>query len=552
MRKLAAAILAVPVLGLLYMPVLLRRSIAARVGLAVGVGALIGLAALSTFPASSQALPPSPIKPVAQSRFSALLQTDYAQNQPVAIDFSSPMDRASVAGALSVEPAIRVALDWSADGRILTVRPTGEWAPATYYTVTVSTAARDQAGVALAAPMRALFVTQAATQGHIAAGTVVGARVAVSSKFSLVFDHPVSVASAKAAFRIVPAVAGVLSPDAGGADDASFTFTPAAPLAADATYTLSLAAAVQDMDGVAAAAVTPLTIRTVAAPSIVRFRPLAGTTGVARDALVSVRFTRPMDRTSTAAAFRSAAGSSKIAGAISWAENDTVLVFDPAVLLPYGAKVTAQVAATARSKDGGQLAAAGSVTFTTVPKPAAAPTVRAATSASRGSVVATGGATVGSAPWGAVESYYMRLMNCTRTGGWVYSGGTCGSRPTNRTLRPPAPALVLDAGISSRASRPYAKTLATAGVCDHFYGSTPLQRLSAAGYTSGWYGENLGCPSGDPYVGMVAVEIFFQNEPAYPGGLNHYTNIMNTDFHRAGVGVWVYAGRVRVVTDFNP
>ena len=46
MRKLAAALLAVPVIAVLYLPVLVRRSVAARVGLAIGVGGLVGLGAL--------------------------------------------------------------------------------------------------------------------------------------------------------------------------------------------------------------------------------------------------------------------------------------------------------------------------------------------------------------------------------------------------------------------------------------------------------------------------------------------------------------------------
>ncbi|HEX8939620.1 MAG TPA: Ig-like domain-containing protein [Candidatus Limnocylindrales bacterium] len=552
MRKVVAAILAVPVVGLLYVPVLLRRSLAARIGLAVGVGALVGLAAISAFPARSQAVPNSPIVPVAQSRFTSILQVGHAQNQPVAIDFSQPMDHASVQAALTVAPATPVELAWNADSRSVSVMARGGWAAATYYTVTVGTAARDQAGVALASPVRALFLTQAATQGRLSAGTVVGDRVATTTSFALVFDHPVSVASAKAAFQVQPDAAGSLTADDGGSEAASFTFTPAAPLAADTSYTLSLGEPVEDADGLAVAEVTPLTVRTVAAPTIVRFRPVAGTTGVARDALVSVRFSRAMDEASTAAAFSLTAGSAKVAGSVSWAENDTVLVFDPTALLPYGTKVTAQVATSARSADGAGLATAGSVNFTTLAQPAAPRSAAKPTSSSRGSVVPTGGSTVGGAPWAAVESYYFRLMNCTRTGGWVYSGGTCGSPPTNRAILPPAPALALDATISSRVSRPYAQILASAGVCDHFYGTTPLQRLSAAGYTSGWYGENLGCPSGDPYAGMIAVEIFFQNEPAYPAGLNHYTNIMNKTFHRAGVGVWVVSGRVRVVIDFNP
>ncbi len=549
MRKLAAAILALPVIGILYVSVLLRRSIAARIGLAVGVGSLIGMAALSALATPGQARPPSRIVPVAETRFSAILELGHAPNLPIVIDFSQPMNRASVAEALTVAPSTGVRLSWNADGRELTVRPATLWVPATYYAITVGTGARDEAGAALGKPVRALFLTQAAAQGRIAAATTTGDRVPVSTAFRLVFDRPVLVNSAKVAFQIEPAVNGVLAPDAGGAASAGFTFTAATPLRADTTYTITLASLVVDEDGLPIGGVDPLTVRTVAAPSVVRFRPLAGTTGVATDALLSVRFTRAMDESSTAAAFTVRAGTTAVKGKTSWAEGDTVLVFDPSASLPYGTKVTMTVAATARARDGAALDAAHSATFTTLAKPVAA---RTTTTRGTSTVIPTGGATAGGAPWYAVETYYLRLMNCTRTGGWVYTGGRCGAVPAGRTVRPPAAALALDAGISSRVSRPYAKIIATAGVCDHFYGSTPKARLDAAGYTSGNWGENVGCPSGDPYVGMVAVEIFFQNEAPYPAGLNHYTNLMDPTFHRAGVGVWVYAGRVRVVIDFNP
>jgi len=47
---------------------------------------------------------------------------------------------------------------------------------------------------------------------------------------------------------------------------------------------------------------------------------------------------------------------------------------------------------------------------------------------------------------------------------------------------------------------------------------------------------------------MISTAVFFQSEASYKGG--HYRNIMNSYFHRAGVGVWVANGCTRVVIDF--
>jgi uncharacterized protein YkwD len=75
----------------------------------------------------------------------------------------------------------------------------------------------------------------------------------------------------------------------------------------------------------------------------------------------------------------------------------------------------------------------------------------------------------------------------------------------------------------------------------------PGDRLKRAGYRNWDWAENVGCPSGDPYAGMIAVQRYFQNEK--PSG-GHYVNLMNAKYDRAGVGVWAYHGRVRVVIDF--
>jgi uncharacterized protein YkwD len=142
-----------------------------------------------------------------------------------------------------------------------------------------------------------------------------------------------------------------------------------------------------------------------------------------------------------------------------------------------------------------------------------------------------------------VERYYMGLMNCTRTGGWVTSTGACSS-PGGRDVAP----LKLDAGISTYVARPYAKLLATRNLCSHFANGGPDDRLRRAGYTSYRWAENLGCRSGNPFSAVLGSHLYFQSEKSYLGG--HYVNMMNAKYDRAGIGVWVYGGRVRLVVDF--
>ena len=117
------------------------------------------------------------------------------------------------------------------------------------------------------------------------------------------------------------------------------------------------------------------------APTVVRFRPRNGWTDVAPFAELSIRFDLPMDHASTEAAFRATVGGTPINGTVRWAEGHTVLVMRPARDLPYGAIVAMTVDAGARSRWGGVLRSASSVTFTVEPPPAPRPTAQAPSTA---------------------------------------------------------------------------------------------------------------------------------------------------------------------------
>jgi uncharacterized protein YkwD len=210
--------------------------------------------------------------------------------------------------------------------------------------------------------------------------------------------------------------------------------------------------------------------------------------------------------------------------------------------LPYSAAVVAKVDITAKSATGAPMARSTRAIFKTTPKPAA-PARTTITKPKATSTIGGGGGAVGGGSWGAVESYYLRLMNCTRTGGWVTSGGACSS-PGGRHVAP----LVIDSRISSRVTRPYARLLATNGACSHFIGGNPGNRLARAGFTSYRWAENIGCRSGSPSSAVLGSHLFFQSERPYSGG--HYVNLMNSAYDRVGIGVWVSNGQVRLVVDF--
>jgi uncharacterized protein YkwD len=148
-------------------------------------------------------------------------------------------------------------------------------------------------------------------------------------------------------------------------------------------------------------------------------------------------------------------------------------------------------------------------------------------------------------PYESVEQYYLKLLNCTRTGGWVKSDGSCvgyGSGKYSAYVRP----LGVSSGLSSVA-RKWAKRLAIANACKH---GDFRARLLAAGYTSYTYGENIGCRNGESStkVAVLKSHLAFQSEKSYGGG--HWKNIKNKRYKWVGIGVWRDSGRTRLVTDF--
>lgn len=534
MRKLLAATLAVPVLLLVYAGALVRRpgSRLPIIVVALVIAGALGASALRPTPATGT--PPTHGSAIPAFEFTTAIETGQSPRAPIVVTFPSPMNGASVESLVTIDPATPTQLAWDSSMTRLTVTPQEAWAVGTLHTITVEAGALDAQGRPLEHRIRAVFVTRGPTTATIQAGASSAAVAPADVAIRVAFSGPVDAATI--ALDVSPALAGHLVPAAGTDPSAPvFDFVPDGALAAGTSYTVALADTARDADGLAIVS-KAVSIRTAGAPVVVRFRPVDGTKSVAWGQDLSVRFSEPMDHASTQAAWSATQGGKPIAGTFSWAQHDTVLVFNPKAALGYAQKVVASVGTGATSRAGLALKAAASATFTTAAKP---PTKRVGTrTTSGGSNTSIGGST-----WAAVEAYYLKLMNCTRTGGWVTSTGACSS-PGGRNVAP----LWQDAGITAKVSRPYAKKLVLANICSHFYTTTPAERLRAAGYTSYIWAENLGCEGGNPYSAVLGDHRFFQAEASTNGG--HYVNLMNAKYDRVGIGVWVYGSRVRLVVDF--
>ena len=557
MRKHAVAAIALPVLVMVYLPVLARRALGGRFAIMLGVTAIAGIVAFGlVVPGATQARPPVLVSSLAPTALDGTIETGHELHTPIRLTFSQPMDGASVTVALHVDPATPLSLSWDGAGRLLTIAPTNAWQASTYYTMSIGAAAHDRSGRALAGPVRALFTTRGTITGTFAASSPVGpGGLNPAAAFTVTYGGQVDAQLVAQAFRIAPLVAGTFATSLGSAGGTVVSFTPTTPLAADTEYTVSIVGSVLDVDGAPTGQPQPLTVRTAVVPTIVRFRPASRATAVPASAALSVRFSLPMARAATAAAFSATVGAKSVAGTIVWFEGDTVLVLRPARPLMAGATIVLHVGTSARDRNSVALGAPATSTFVvarTLPaaskqapvvKPPSSPTKVAPRPTSKPVPIPTGGVVVGAGAWHAAELYYLKLMNCTRGGGWVTTSGACDS-PGGSGIAP----LILSAAISDRVSRPYARLVAERNICSHFADGTPGDRLRAAGY-AGDYRENLGCYPASPLASALATHLFFQSEKPC-GGYCHYANIMSTSMKYVGIGMWITGGRVRLVIDF--
>lgn len=561
MRKIAAAAVAIPFLVYYYFSSVLRHGSPSRPAQAVRAGQpgrpghslsagsvqLIGvvMAVLVLVTGLLVGLPAKEVAGVAPPSFAPLTPQAVPQNAnstlpldvAFQVQFTKPMNEASVENAVTITPKVNLKFQWDATNQVVSMAPDPFWQPHTTYTVEISGAASDQEGLGLSAPIETSFQSGAPTSGQLIATEVSGDQVSPGTAFQLTFTRPVKLATVVTRLGMSPAVPiTIVGDDPTDAASQVFTITPKTQLASDADFIVVMADGGTDSSGAALQSITALRVHTMQAPGVIRFRPVDGGVTYDTNQPVSVRFTVAMDEKSTAAAFSVTVNGKIISGSKYWAEKDTVLVMTPRYSFKIGDKVVARVtpAAHAAGANGLHLGAGSSATFT-VARPKAT------------TIAYTGGVASSTAPYHASEVYYMALMNCTRTGGWVTVGGNC-STETHHTLPAQGP-LRLSADISNKVSRPYAKYMSDRRILDHYAYHDPHWRLcNWGGYCGGSWGENIASPSNASKFGMIDIELFYQNE--YWCRCEHYYNIMAPFLNQAGVGVWVSNGVVRVSIDF--
>lgn len=358
----------------------------------LGIGGTAGLAPTVT---SASPLPGASLVPINTKKITAGFSKAMDSSTLTASSFTLACPTGTpVGGVVGYDAAARLAT--------LTLPTASNLPPSVLCTATVSTAAKDASGFALASNYVWTFNT--GVIGDLTAPTVTGTihangatgvptNTRVGATFSEALD-PASVNATSFGFmQGTTVVAGTVS-----SSGANAVFTPTAALAANTTYTATLGTGVKDLAGNALASpyvwswTTAATADTTA-PTVSLVYPTDNATQVATNSAPSATFSEAMDAASINAANFTVAG---VPGLVSFNALSRVATFTPSSQLANSTTYTATLkGGTGGVQDiaGNALAADKVWRFTTAAVTALPPSINLGTAASFGTFGGTAGMT---------------------------------------------------------------------------------------------------------------------------------------------------------------
>jgi hypothetical protein len=301
-----------------------------------------------------------------------------AVNTLVSATFSKPMNAATLTaltftvkgpGATPVAGVVTYA------GSTATFTPTVVLATSTLYTATITTGAKDPAGVALAVNFVWTFTT-APPPTVVSTVPANGATlVAINTVVSATFSEAMNAATITGAtFKVTGPGA---TPVAGTVTytGTTATFTPTVVLANSTLFTATITTGAQDPTGAPLAANFVWTFTTAPPPSVISTVPVNGAPAVAVNTLVSATFNAPMNpATISGTTFTvTGPGATPVAGAVTY--SGSTATFTPTAILANSTLFTATITTGAKDPTGAPLAANFVWTFTTAPPPSVISTV---------------------------------------------------------------------------------------------------------------------------------------------------------------------------------
>lgn len=300
-------------------------------------------------------------------------------NSLVVATFSEGMDALTLNGAtftVTGPGATPVAGAVTAAGNTATFTPTAVLASNTPYTVTITTGAKDPAGVALATNFVSTFTTAPAPTVVSTVPSNGATAIALNRTVTATFSRAMNAATVNGTTFTVTGPGSTPVPGVVTSAGTLATFTPTAVLANSTLYTATITTGAKDTTGAALAANSVWTFTTVP-PTVISTIPANAATAVPVSTLVSATFSGPMDPpTLNAATFTlTGPGATPVAGAVTYSGNTAI--FTPSALLAESTAYAATITTGAKDPIGNPLAAAHLWTFTTAPATTVTSTVPA-------------------------------------------------------------------------------------------------------------------------------------------------------------------------------
>jgi alpha-2-macroglobulin len=253
--------------------------------------------------------------PRLSSRSPATAQLSSRRPQ-ITLTFDRPMDAASVAAALSIQPPADFSLSWPSPDTA-DIQLTSPLDPGQRYTFALSSLAADTRGVSLDAPLTWDYYLPA-WKADLSGPTFGRAYLPIRLKFS----YPVSAASFEQALLVSPS----LNLNFDWKNPTELILETHESLPAGQTYTLRFTSPLSDENGDPLPSLEPLTLHTP--PPLLNLRPAPGAENISPDVRITLLFDRPMDLGKTQAALSI---SPEVSGSFEWDEN--LLTFTPEGLL---------------------------------------------------------------------------------------------------------------------------------------------------------------------------------------------------------------------------
>jgi O-glycosyl hydrolase len=307
--------------------------------------------------------------------------TGVAITSAVTATFSEAMNASTLTGStFTLTPqggsAVAGTVSYNSNNLTATLAPGAPLAYNTTYTAEITTGVASSTGTALAANYTWTFTTATAPAPAITVVTPanLSTTAAISTTVTATFNQAMNAGTITAStFTLTgPGNTSVQGTVAYNAGTSVATFTPAANLAYNTTYTAALSTSVMSSTGVALAPYTwSFTTTTPPVPTVTTTVPTSGATNVNIGNALTATFSQPMNSsTITASTFTlTGPGNTAVAGLVTYNTGTSTATFTLNASLAYNTAYTATITTGATSSAGATLASNYVWTFTTGANP---------------------------------------------------------------------------------------------------------------------------------------------------------------------------------------